>query len=221
MRGAAAHRPGGFRRYNSTIPRLLLVPLPTRLLARRSGSTAVHAFHGGPPPSASVPVGSCSWWSPPAACDDPSGFLMARDHRITRGSSCSWRFAGSPVWWGAWWVARSRIIETCNHEKLDGPAGRDRVDRGVGGAERCARHTRTDRGNEEKRETRHCAVVAAKATRTGRQRARRRRWVFWLKVPAALLHRPPCADGSGRRAGTPVPKGSFYRRAPCQWTHSC
>ena len=81
-------RPGGFRRYNSTIPRLLLVPLPTRLLARRSGSTAVHAFHGGPPPSASVPVGSCSWWSRAAACDDPSGFLMARDHRITRRSSC-------------------------------------------------------------------------------------------------------------------------------------
>ena len=43
-------------------------------------------------------------------------------------------------------------------------------------------------GNEE--ETRYCAVVAAKATRTGRQRARRRRWLFWLKVPAALLHRP-------------------------------
>ena len=88
----------------------------------------------------------------------------------------------------------------------------DRVDRGVGGAERCARHTRTDRGNEEKRETRYRAVVAAKATRTGRQRARRRRWVFWLKVPAALLHRPPCADGSGRRAGTPVPTVPGQRR---------
>ena len=65
-------------------------------------------------------------------------------------------------------------------------------------------------GNEE--ETRYCAVVAAKATRTGRQRARRRRWVFWLKVPAALLHRPPCADGSGRRAGTPVPTVPGQRR---------
>ena len=67
-------------------------------------------------------------------------------------------------------------------------------------------------GNEEERETRCCAVAAAKATRTGRQRARRRRWVFWLKVPAALLHRPPCADGSGRRAGTPVPTVPGQRR---------
>ena len=43
-------------------------------------------------------------------------------------------------------------------------------------------------------------------------RTRRRRWVFWLKVPAALLHRPPCADGSGRRAGTPVPTVPGQRR---------
>ena len=46
----------------------------------------------------------------------------------------------------------------------------------------------------------------------GHQRMRRRRWVFWLKVPAALLHRPPCADGSGRRAGTPVPTVPGQRR---------
>ena len=43
-------------------------------------------------------------------------------------------------------------------------------------------------------------------------RTKRRRWVFWLKVPAALLHRPPCADGSGRRAGTPVPTVPGQRR---------
>ena len=84
---ALTSRPGGFRRYNSTIPRLLLVPLPTRLLARRSGSIAVHASHGGPPP-AGVPVGSCSWWSRAAACDDRSGFLMVSDDGVTRGSSC-------------------------------------------------------------------------------------------------------------------------------------
>ena len=171
MRGAAAHRPGGFRRYNSTIPRLLLVPLPTRLLARRSGSTAVHAFHGGPPPSASVPVGSCSWWSPPAACDDPSGFLMARDHRITRGSSCSWRFAGSPVWWGAWWVARSRIMA-----KDKNPPVRRLTETAwtvwtVASGAVCQTHTDQER-NEEEGETWYCAVVAAKATRTGRQRGR-------------------------------------------------
>ena len=83
---ALTSRPGGFRRYNSTIPRLLLVPLPSRLLARRSGSTAVHASHGGPP-SAGVPVGSCSWWSRAAACDDRSGFLVVSDDGVTRGTS--------------------------------------------------------------------------------------------------------------------------------------
>ena len=75
----------------------------------------------------------------------------------------------------------------------------------------CQTHTDQER-NEEEGETWYCAVVAAKATRTGRQRARRRRWVFWLEVPAALLHRPPCADGSGRRAGTPVPTVLGQRR---------
>ena len=85
---ALTSRPGGFRRYNSTTPRLslLLVPFPTRLLARRSGSIAVHASHGGPPP-AGVPVGSCSWWSRAAACDDRSGFLVISDDGVTRGTS--------------------------------------------------------------------------------------------------------------------------------------
>ena len=56
------------------------------------------------------------------------------------------------------------------------------------------------------------AAAIGAGTRRFSARTRRRRWVFWLKVPAALLHRPPCADGSGRRAGTPVPTVPGQRR---------
>ena len=78
-------------------------------------------------------------------------------------------------------------------------------------AERCARRTRTRERNDEERETRCCAVAAAKATRTDVS-AHEETALGILKVPAALLHRPPCADGSGRRAGTPVPTVPGQRR---------
>ena len=83
----------------------------------------------------------------------------------------------------------------------------------------CSRRRQRER-NEEERETWYCAVVPAKATRTGRQRERGD-GAGYFEGPGRTAAPPPCADGCGRRAGTPVPKGSFYRRAPCQWTHSC
>ena len=83
----------------------------------------------------------------------------------------------------------------------------------------CSRRRQRER-NEEERGTWYCAVVAAKATRTGRQRERGD-GAGYFEGPGRTAAPPPCADGCGRRAGNPVPKGSFYRRAPCQWTHSC
>jgi hypothetical protein len=81
-------RPGGFRRCNSTTPRLslLVVPLPIRV--RRAHRSACHGPRSTPSPSVGARVGFCGWRSRAAACDDRSGFLMVSDDGVTRGSSC-------------------------------------------------------------------------------------------------------------------------------------